>query len=314
MAIGGASFGGVLPAEWVSAVLAAIDAGLDIASGLHDRLADHPEIAARAKARGVALHDVRGLPSGARLVVGSGRKRRGRRALMVGTDCAVGKKCTALALERDALARGIDATFRATGQTGVLITGGGVAIDAVVDDFLSGVVEDLSPDATPDHWDMFEGHGSLLHPAYAAVTRGSSAITCASVMSRVGPRRCGARPRCRRPGMIADIAVFDPATIADRATIDEPTVPSTGIRAVLVNARFAWRDGVFTPGSGQILQRSRFEPTRTMPLGTAARLVQRWHLAGGIEIAVTAARSATGVVTGRATIVGLESGRSFTLD
>ena len=172
MVIGGASFGGALPPEWVAAVLEAIDAGLDIASGLHDRLADHPEIAQRARARGVTLHDVRGLPAGTRPVVGSGRKRSGKRALMVGTDCAVGKKFTALALERDARARGLNATFRATGQTGVLISGGGVAIDAVIADFLSGVVESLSPDAEPEHWDMIEGQGSLLHPAYAAVSLG----------------------------------------------------------------------------------------------------------------------------------------------
>jgi uncharacterized NAD-dependent epimerase/dehydratase family protein len=172
MVIGGASFGGALPPDWVGAVLAAIDAGLDVASGLHDRLGDHGEIAARAKERGVTLHDVRGLPIGTRPTVGSGRKRSGKRVLMVGTDCAVGKKFTALALERDARAAGLAATFRATGQTGVLISGGGVAIDAVVADFLSGVVETLSPDAAPDHWDVVEGQGSLLHPAYAAVSLG----------------------------------------------------------------------------------------------------------------------------------------------
>jgi uncharacterized NAD-dependent epimerase/dehydratase family protein len=172
MVIGGASFGGALPPEWVDAVLAAIDAGLDIASGLHDRLSHHAEIAARAKQRGVTLHDVRGLPPGSRPSVGTGRKRTGKRLLMDGTDCAVGKKFSALALERDARAVGIDAHFRATGQTGVLISGGGVAIDAVVSDFLSGVVEALSPDAAPDHWDVIEGQGSLLHPAYAAVSLG----------------------------------------------------------------------------------------------------------------------------------------------
>lgn len=172
MVIGGASFGGALPQAWVGAILAAIDAGLDIAAGLHDRLNDHPEIAARARLRGVTLHDVRGLPAGARLAVGSGARRSGKRVLMVGTDCAVGKKYTALALEREARAAGINADFRATGQTGVLISGGGVAIDAVVADFLSGVVEALSPDAAPDHWDVIEGQGSLLHPAYAAVSLG----------------------------------------------------------------------------------------------------------------------------------------------
>jgi uncharacterized NAD-dependent epimerase/dehydratase family protein len=172
MVIGGASFGGALPPQWVQPVLAAIDAGLDIASGLHERLAGNAEIAARALARGGTLHDVRGLPPGSNPVVGSGRKRSGNRLLTVGTDCAVGKKFTALSLERDARERGVAATFRATGQTGVLISGSGVAIDAVVADFLSGIVETLSPDASPDHWDMVEGQGSLMHPAYAAVSLG----------------------------------------------------------------------------------------------------------------------------------------------
>jgi uncharacterized NAD-dependent epimerase/dehydratase family protein len=153
-------------------VIEAVDAGLDIASGLHDRLNEHPEISARASERGVTLHDVRSLPVDGPLPVGSGRKRTGKRLLTVGTDCAVGKKFTALALERDARAAGVDATFRATGQTGVLISGGGAAIDAVVADFLSGVVETLSPDSSPEHWDIIEGQGSLFHPAYAAVSLG----------------------------------------------------------------------------------------------------------------------------------------------
>ena len=172
MVIGGTWFGGRLPDEWVAPILDAIDVGLDVAAGLHDRLADHPVVAARAMARGVKLHDVRGLPPGGHPTVGNGRKRTGRRLLTIGTDCAVGKKFTALALERDARAAGLSATFRATGQTGVLISGSGVAIDAVVSDFLSGVVEQLSPDNAANHWDMIEGQGSLMHPAYAAVSLG----------------------------------------------------------------------------------------------------------------------------------------------
>lgn len=172
MVIGGASFGGRLPDEWVPAIRAALAAGLNVASGLHDRLRDQPELVALAAAHGAQLFDVRSLPSGMRLPVGTGRKRTGKRVLAVGTDCAVGKKYTALALERDLRARGVPATFRATGQTGVLISGGGLAIDAVVADFLSGAVELLSPDNAPDHWDVIEGQGSLFHPAYAAVSLG----------------------------------------------------------------------------------------------------------------------------------------------
>ncbi len=172
MVIGGATFGGRLTPAWIAAIDEAIDAGLNVASGLHDRMRDNPELAARAKEKNVVLFDVRGLPPGYLPSVATGRKRSGRRLLTVGTDCAVGKKFTALAVERAMRAKGWAATFRATGQTGVLISGGGVAIDAVVADFLAGVVEDLSPDAAPDHWDIVEGQGALHHPAYAAVSLG----------------------------------------------------------------------------------------------------------------------------------------------
>src|SRR5690606_5979752 len=104
------------------------------------------------------------------LPIGNGRKRSGKRLLTVGTDCALGKKYTALSLARAFAARGIDAEFRATGQTGIMIAGGGVPMDAVVSDFLSGAAELLSPDAAPDHWDVIEGQGSLFHPGFAGVT------------------------------------------------------------------------------------------------------------------------------------------------
>lgn len=172
LVIGIASFGGRIPEAWVPTLLAALDAGLDLAGGMHDRLTAIPEIAARAAALGRQLHDVRHLPAGTRLPVGSGAKRSGRRVLTFGTDCAIGKKYTALALERDMRARGWDADFRATGQTGLLMSGGGIAIDAVVADFIAGAAELLSPPAAPGHWDVIEGQGSLFHPAYAGVSLG----------------------------------------------------------------------------------------------------------------------------------------------
>lgn len=172
MVVGGASFGGKLPPSWEAAVADAIAAGLNVASGLHDKLNDRPHLVAAARERGVRLFDVRALPPGFVPPIASGRRRTGRRVLTVGTDCAVGKKFTALSLEREFRARGLPATFRATGQTGVLISGGGIAIDAIVSDFLAGTVEALSPDAAPDHWDCIEGQGSLFHPAYAAVSLG----------------------------------------------------------------------------------------------------------------------------------------------
>jgi uncharacterized NAD-dependent epimerase/dehydratase family protein len=94
------------------------------------------------------------------------------RVLTVGTDCALGKKYTALALTSELTSRGVDATFRATGQTGIMIAGAGVPIDRTISDFTAGAAETLSPDAAPTHWDVIEGQGSLFHPAYAAVTLG----------------------------------------------------------------------------------------------------------------------------------------------
>jgi len=168
--IGIAPVGGQLPEAWVAPLVAAIEAGLDIVSGLHMRLASVPAIDDAARRCGRTLHDVR--HGGRSFPVASGAPRAGKRLLTVGTDCALGKKYTALALTRAMRAIGLDADFRATGQTGIMIAGDGVAIDAVVADFVAGAAEWLSPAAAPDHWDVIEGQGAILHPAYAGVTLG----------------------------------------------------------------------------------------------------------------------------------------------
>ena len=170
LVVGVASPGGVIPAAWLGALHEALEAGLDLVSGMHSRLADLPGMAAAAQRLGRQLIDVRVPP--AVIPVASGAKRRGKRLLTVGTDCALGKKYTALALARAFTARGVEATFRATGQTGIMIAGCGMPIDAVVADFVAGAAELLSPAAAPDHWDVIEGQGSLFHPAYAAVSLG----------------------------------------------------------------------------------------------------------------------------------------------
>ena len=170
MVIGVASPGGIIPADWLPALHEALDAGLDLVSGMHSRLGDIPGLAALAQQRGRRLIDIRVPP--ADIAVGTGEKRSGRRLLTVGTDCALGKKYTALALARGLTARGIDATFRATGQTGIMIAGEGMPIDAIVADFVAGAAERLSPAAAPDHMDVIEGQGSLFHPSYAAVSLG----------------------------------------------------------------------------------------------------------------------------------------------
>jgi uncharacterized NAD-dependent epimerase/dehydratase family protein len=168
--IGVVNAGGILPDHWIDAVVEAIERGLDVASGMHVRLASFPRVAEAAKAHDRKLFDLRA--STERFATGNGEKRPGRRVLTVGTDCSVGKKYAALALEAEMRGRGLDAEFRATGQTGVLIAGRGVAIDAVVADFIAGAAEWLSPAAAPDHWDVIEGQGSLFHPSFAGVTLG----------------------------------------------------------------------------------------------------------------------------------------------
>lgn len=170
LVIGIAPAGGGLEPEWLATFVDAMRSGLDIVSGMHVQLGANESLARVARDTGRKLVDVRQPPTG--IPVASGRRRTGRRVLTVGTDCCVGKKYTALALHRELAARNVATTFRATGQTGMLIAGGGIPMDAVVSDFLAGAAELLSPDNAPEHWDVIEGQGSLLHPAYAAVTLG----------------------------------------------------------------------------------------------------------------------------------------------
>lgn len=170
MVIGVANIGGHIPPNWFGALFEALEAGLDLISGMHVRLASVPGLQTAADRYNRRLIDVRSPPAG--IPVGSGVKRSGRRLLTVGTDCALGKKYTALAIARGLKARGVDATFRATGQTGIMIAGEGMPMDCVVGDFVAGAAEVLSPNAAADHVDVIEGQGSLFHPSYAGVALG----------------------------------------------------------------------------------------------------------------------------------------------
>lgn len=170
LVIATASIGGAIRPAWIPCLVEALEAGLDIVSGAHDRLMDNGLLKSVAEAKGRRLIDVRSPPPD--LPIATGRKRSGKRLLTVGTDCALGKKYTALALAEAFRARGVAADFRATGQTGIMIAGSGIPIDAVVSDFVAGAAEVLSPDADPAHWDVIEGQGSLFHPSYAGVSLG----------------------------------------------------------------------------------------------------------------------------------------------
>ncbi|MEM8917082.1 MAG: N-acetyltransferase DgcN [Pseudomonadota bacterium] len=168
--VGVANRGGRISQDWMGVFESAIDAGLDIASGLHSKVADLPGLANRAAVTGREIFDVRH-PKGD-LDVGNGKPRSGKRLLTVGTDCSIGKMYTSLALEREMRERGMKADFRATGQTGIFVAGGGISVDAVVADFISGAAEQLSPDNEADHWDVVEGQGSLFHASFAGVSMG----------------------------------------------------------------------------------------------------------------------------------------------
>lgn len=170
LVIGVAPVGGRVKDSWIPLIIEAIDSGLNIASGLHDYLSNYLDIQSKANEKGVQLFDIRKPPIN--LPTGNGVKRTGKRLLTVGTDCAVGKKFTALQVQQAMQQAGFNCTFRATGQTGILISGKGIAIDAVVADYISGAAETLSPNNLANHWDIIEGQGTILHPAYSGVSLG----------------------------------------------------------------------------------------------------------------------------------------------
>ncbi|WP_173655762.1 N-acetyltransferase DgcN [Sphingomonas turrisvirgatae] len=170
LVLGIANAGGMLGADLVRDAVAAIEAGLDVASGLHNRLRDEPALVDAAARHGRKLHDVRDPRPD--IPIGNGKPRAGKRLLTVGTDCSVGKMYATLCLETGMRARGMRADFRATGQTGILIAGGGVPLDAVIADFISGAIEQVSPARDDGGWDLIEGQGSLFHPSFAGVSTG----------------------------------------------------------------------------------------------------------------------------------------------
>jgi uncharacterized NAD-dependent epimerase/dehydratase family protein len=168
LVIGVANRGGYISDAWKAVLVKALNMGYDIASGLHNLLRDEDELVAAARVNGQTLFDVR-IPSVA-YPIANGVKRAGKRCLAIGTDCSVGKMYTSLCIDAEMQKRGMKSTFRPTGQTGILITGGGVPLDAVIADFMAGAVEYLTPDNDPDHWDHIEGQGSLFHVSYSGVT------------------------------------------------------------------------------------------------------------------------------------------------
>ena len=171
--IGIAPQGGKLPPAWRAVILDAIERRLDVWSGLHTFLGDEPDLADAAGKSGVAIHDLRKAPEGLPVATGKARQVDSTIVLTVGTDCNIGKMTAALQFRDGLRARGNRVAFAGTGQTGILIEGWGIAVDAVVADFISGAAERLVLDAAPDaDIVLVEGQGSIIHPGYSGVTYG----------------------------------------------------------------------------------------------------------------------------------------------
>ncbi|CAB0151768.1 hypothetical protein PSI9734_02135 [Pseudidiomarina piscicola] len=228
LVLGFANSGGYIDSAWLPILQQALASGLDIISGLHDRLNDLPELVAAAQSNGCTLHDIRH-PS-AKLRTGKGYHRQGKRLLTVGTDCSVGKMYTSLALTKELQDRHIKASFRATGQSGILVAGDGIAVDCVVADFIAGAIEDLAPANDADHWDIIEGQGSLFHPAFAGVSLGllhgaqADALVVCHALGRSSMRAIDDRPL---PSLVETIAVNE--------QLARTTNPQAKVIAIAVN-------------------------------------------------------------------------------
>lgn len=271
MVIGIAPVGGAIQPEWVQPIIAALEAGMDVAAGMHSKLSDDPDIATAARANGRKLFDVR--HASGKQPIATGVKRPGRRLLTVGTDCASGKKYTALAVHAEMARCGLEATFRATGQTGILIAGEGIAIDAVVSDFAAGAAESLSPNNHSDHWDVIEGQGSLFHPAYAGVS-----------LSLLHGSQPDAIIVCHEPGrqhiddypsyLLPDINACIDANLA-AARLTNPDVRCVGIALDTSRLDDAERDAVFRKMSAEtgLLV---FDPVATGASELVDLLIRTW--------------------------------------
>lgn len=211
--LGVATPGGWLPPEWRMWILQAIGADLEIVNGLHSMLADDPEFVAAASQHGVRLWDVRQPPNDIPLFSGKSLDIPQRVVATVGSDCAVGKKTTAIEIAEAGRAAGTATEFIATGQTGVLIAGKGIAVDRVIADFLPGAAEKLVLDADPTSEVLIvEGQGSLWHPAYAAVTLGllhGSAPEFLVLCHQAGRRHIEEPPFTELPPLSEMIAVYE---------------------------------------------------------------------------------------------------------
>ena len=172
--VGVATQGGRFPPAWRELLKASIEAGLDVESGLHEFISDDLELTRLAAKHRVELRDLRKPPADLNVPTGANLEVAAKTVLTVGSDCAIGKKTVAIELDREAQRRGLKSVFVPTGQTGIAIAGWGIAVDAVVSDFLAGAAEQLVVEGAQRGGELLfvEGQGSLVHPAYSGVTLG----------------------------------------------------------------------------------------------------------------------------------------------
>jgi uncharacterized NAD-dependent epimerase/dehydratase family protein len=171
--IGIAPMGGALPTAWRWQLLTAIEAGLDIVSGLHFFISEDEELRSAAERHGVMIWDVRRPPAQNRVAQFIPHRPGSYTILMVGSDCATGKMTAALEMDQEAARRGLNSAFVATGQTGIMISGNGLPVDRIISDFVAGMVEEMVLDFTNKYdWVFVEGQGALNHPGYSPVTLG----------------------------------------------------------------------------------------------------------------------------------------------
>lgn len=203
--IGIAPVGGALPEAWRWQLLTAIDAGLEIVSGLHFFVSDDEELRAAAQKRGVTIWDVRRPPEKNRVAEYLPHRPGSHTVLMVGSDCAIGKMTVALELDLEAQRRGLNSAFVATGQTGIMISGTGLPVDRIISDFVAGMVEQMVLDFTNEHdWVFVEGQGSLNHPGYSPVTLGliHGSMPDAMIFShKAGAKTIDGYDNCRLPSL-----------------------------------------------------------------------------------------------------------------
>jgi uncharacterized NAD-dependent epimerase/dehydratase family protein len=220
--VGVATAGGRFPPAWRELLKQCIANGLDVESGLHEFLGDDPELAELARRRGVTLRDLRRPPADLDVPTGANLEVPARIVATVGSDCAIGKKTVALELDLEARRRGIRSRFVPTGQTGLLIAGWGIAVDAVIADFLAGAAERLVVEGHRRGGDellVVEGQGSLVHPDYSGVTMGllHGSVPHALVLCHMaGAVHIEDRPQHPIPPLPELVALYERSTLPAR--------------------------------------------------------------------------------------------------